>query len=226
MEHPFLKLLIISIFISSISCNHENEKTSQSNFDKITNTIEEIDSSRILVQPDTNQFFQKQNLEIKKKTADCFFQKMTFDLPMISKVIGDTLNIRNVYDWAVFYKPNYDESEIRKIVGRGNNYFHLGGNDLFEIIGFLEDEGEYLGVNIYSINKSTCEILGREILAKETGWENGYKETLSIIEDNFIIKKIKRSGSKDWGDRTKWKRDSSISIISFETNGKILLEKR
>jgi hypothetical protein len=194
MKHTFFKLFIITIFIISSTCNHENEKTSQRNFDIITNTIEEIDSPNTLIQPKTNQFFQKQEIELKEKAKDCFFQKMTFDLPKISEAVGDTLNIRNVYDWAVFYKPNYDESEIRKIVGRGNNYFHLGGNDLFEIIGFLEDEGEYLGVNIYSINKSTCEILGREILAKETGWENGYKETLSIIEDNFIIKKIKRLG--------------------------------
>lgn len=225
MTYPFLKLFIITIFIISSSCNHESKNTSQSNFEKITDTIAEIDSPNLLTQPDSNQFFQKQKLEKKEPTDDCFFQKKTFDLPNISETLGDTLKIQSVYDWLVSFEPDYDESEIRKIVGRGGKYFQLSGNDLFEIIGWLEDEGEYLSVHIYSIDKENCEILGKEIIAETTAWENGYKESFSILEADFTIKKIKRVGFKDWGDYTKWKRDSSTTLISFETNGKILLEK-
>ena len=42
MKHPFLKLFIITIFISSSSCNQESEKTSQGNFEKITDTIRAV----------------------------------------------------------------------------------------------------------------------------------------------------------------------------------------
>lgn len=225
MEFHFLKLLIITIFISSSSCIHESGKTSRSNFTIQTNTIAEIDSPKLLIQSDSNQFFEKQQLESKEKTEDCFFQKITFDLPNISKVVGDTLNIQNIYDWVVSYNPNYDESEIQKIIGQGYKYFRLGKNDLFEIIGFLEDEGEYLSIKFYTIDLVSCRILGNEIIAERSRWENGYKETLSIIEENYTLKKIEKSGSKDWGDGTKWKRDTLNSNIIFEKNGNILIEK-
>ena len=44
MTHPYLKLLIFTIFILLVSCDHENEKTKKNDFEKVTNTIEEIDS--------------------------------------------------------------------------------------------------------------------------------------------------------------------------------------
>jgi hypothetical protein len=226
MKLLFLKLFLFTIFIYSVSCDHENGKTNQSSFDIQTNTIAEIDTSIFLSQPDTNQFFQKQNLEIEtdKKANTCFFQRMEFDFPIIKESLGDTLKIKNVYDWITSFQPEYDETEIRNIIGRGGKYFHLGGNDIFEIIGFLEDEGEYVGVYIYSIDKMTCEILGRAIIAEETFWKNGYNESFAIIETDFTLKKIKRVGTKDWGDYTKWKKDATITLIKFELNGKIFLE--
>lgn len=224
MKLLFLKLLIITIFISSASCNHKTDNTSQGNFDKQTNTTTEIDSSILLTQTDTNRFFQKLKLEPEKKAIDCFLQETEFDLPNIKEALGDTLKIKNVYDWVSSFEPEYDESEIRKIIGRGRKYFYFGGNDIFEIVGFLGDEGEYLGIYIFSIGKENCQILDEEIIAETTAWENGYKESFSIIEKNFTFKKIKKVGSKDWGDGTKWKRDSTTTIIIFETNGKIHLE--
>jgi len=33
-------------------------------------------------------------------------------------------------------------------------------------------------------------------------------------------------GAKDWGDYTKWKKDTTTTIINFEKNGNIILEKQ
>jgi len=74
MKLLFVKLFLIVIFIFSASCNHRNEKTNRSNFDQTTNTISEIDSSKLLTRLDTNQFFQEQNLQKEKKADSCFFQ--------------------------------------------------------------------------------------------------------------------------------------------------------
>jgi hypothetical protein len=63
MKLLFLKLFLFTIFIFSVSGDHKNGKTNKSNLDKKTNTIAEIDTSIFLTQAETNQFFQKQNLE-------------------------------------------------------------------------------------------------------------------------------------------------------------------
>lgn len=168
----------------------------------------------------------KNELEEQDITENCVFNHRNFFLPKIRKAIGDTINIQNVYDWIFTLKPTDKEKEIKKVTKRGNNFFQINETENFITIGCLEDEGEYLAIRAFSINKKNCEILGKELLAETTDWENGYKETFSIFRDDLIIIREKRTGTKDWGDYTKWKRDTLITKISFDQKGIMKLKEK
>ena len=94
----------------------------------------------------------------------------------------------------------------------------------FLTITFLTDEGEYVALWASSINTSTCLAEKPILMAEETAWEHGYKESFSILEQSGIIRKITRTGSRDWGDYTKWARDSVESRFRFDARGALKAE--
>jgi len=156
----------------------------------------------------------------------CLLNEKEVVLPKIREEIGDTINIKYVYDWQLNFVRTNEDKELSKIINRGRKFFQINQSENSIQIGFLEDEGEYLGIYVYSIAKKSCEIIGKELLAETTAWENGYKETFSVFEDEYRIKREKKTGAKDWGDGTKWMRDSIITMIEFDEMGKINLEKK
>jgi len=154
----------------------------------------------------------------------CLLNQKEIVFPKIREEIGDTINIKNVYDWQLSFVRTDEDKELSKIINRGRKFFQIDQSENSIQIGFLEDEGEYLGIYLYSIAKKNCEIIGKELLAETTAWENGYKETFSIIKDDNRITREKKTGAKDWGDGTKWIRDTIKTMMTFDEMGKINLE--
>ena len=163
--------------------------------------------------------------EIPNKVDECLF-KRDVSLPKIREVIGDTININNTNDWLLRLDVTVKDEKIKSIINRGRKFFQINETEKFITIGFLEEEGEYLGIHAYSISKENCEILGKKLIAQATAWENGYKEMYSIFHDDFTIKRQNQTGAKDWGDYTTWKRDTVISILTFSEKGQINLKKK
>ncbi|GJM36324.1 MAG: hypothetical protein DHS20C18_53250 [Saprospiraceae bacterium] len=162
--------------------------------------------------------------QLKENSLKCIFARIKGLLPQIRESIGDTININKTNAWISNLGVTDGDKEVRKVLNKGEKFFQINETEKYITIGFLEDEGEYLGIYAYSINKENCEIIGEVLLAEATGWENGYKETYSIIKDNFSIRREKKVGTKDWGDHTKWAKDTIISMITFDIEGKMKLE--
>ena len=182
---------------------------------------------------------QSEKTQIKKADKDetyndkkfnssikCLLNEKEIVLPKIREEIGDTINIKYVYNWQLSLERKDEDKELSKIINRGGKFFQINQSENSIQIGFLEDEGEYLGIYVYSVNKKNCEIIGKELIAETTAWENGYKETFSIIKDDNRIKREKKTGAKDWGDGTKWMIDTIITMITFDEMGTINLEKK
>jgi len=207
------KYLILIISILSANCGIGNEKTTN----RTLNTEKEVTTSKLV---------KSEIIEAPKKKEECILNNEHFKIPKLREAIGDTINIKKVSNWISNLKVSKADKEIQKIINRRGKYFQFDETSKFKTIGILEDEGEYLSIYLFSIDKETCQILGKELIAETTGWENGYKETYSIFGDKFTIKRDKQTGAKDWGDGTKWMRDTIITMITFDEKGNINSEKK
>jgi len=157
-------------------------------------------------------------------SKECVFKQREIIYPKTIDLLGDTINIKNIDGWISGLKMTNDNLALEKLINRQGIFFQINETEKYAVILFFEDEGDYFGIYLYSLNKENCEILGEELLAEKTSWEHGYKETFSILKDNFKIRRVKQTGAKDWGDYTMWKRDTIVSMITFSENGKIIIE--
>ena len=158
-------------------------------------------------------------------SASCIFQNKDYSIPDIRAAIGDTISIEKVATWTLTLDRTIEDKAIREVTNQGDKFFKLKETNQFIAVGFLEDEGEYMHIYAYSINKETCEVLGKVQLAEETVWEHGYKDASSVFQDEISLIRSKNTGARDWGDYSQWSRDTMITIIEFDGDGKIRLEK-
>jgi len=170
-----------------------------------------------------------------KKSFDCFLQSREVSLPKIRTVLGDTIKTGNTYAWLKRLASTQDDELILDFVKREDQYVDLNRTEKFFVVnetenyisvGCLSDEGEYSAIFLYCVSKSDCGILGKVMLAESSAWEHGYKRTFSVIENDFSIKRMNRNGSKDWGDYTKWKKDTTTTSITFDEKGMIVIDEK
>ena len=153
------------------------------------------------------------------KSDKCTFKNRKFVLPKIRKFIGDTISIKNTKSWLLNSEKSEEEQQIENVINRGSKFFLINETGGFITIGTFGNEEGHHSIYAFLINKENCEILGMELLAEKSDWEHGYQETFSVFENEFSIKRIKQTGAKDWGDYTKWEKNTIVSIITFTENG-------
>jgi len=150
---------------------------------------------------------------VPDKNLNCIFKSRNNFLPKIKIYIGDTINVQKITDWHYNSEITDKDNEIRKLIKQGRKFFQIGEDEKFIKVGLLDDENS---IYIYIIEKENCNIFGKELIARETGWEHGYTKTYSIIENDSTLRRIQQTGARDWGDYTKWKRDTIIELINFD----------
>lgn len=149
----------------------------------------------------------------------CWLTSKTLKLPTISQDIGDTLSIASVSHWVSKNPINAVDKEIQKIINRGLKYFLINQTRTFITVGFLEDEGEYLAVYAYTINKSNCKVISIEILAEETAWENGFTSTYTHFEKGHIPKRISYQGAQQNEYYHNWYANKTSEELLLKNDG-------
>lgn len=157
--------------------------------------------------------------------AICIFEDSDYTLIDFHTEFGDTISTKNISRRLSNLTTPVNRA-IRRIIKRGDIFFKISETNRVITVGVLEDEGEYLGVYAYAVDRQTCEILGHVQLAAETAWEHGYRNMFSIFQDEKTLVRIDEAGSKNWGDYKQWKRGTTTTLISFEENGQIKLEEK
>ena len=84
---------------------------------------------------------------------------------------------------------------------------------------YFDDELEAPTVYIATIKD--CELISKIDVGFGSAWENGNRATKSVIHNDKTIEKISYSASRDWGDYTEWKYDTTIVRYKINDNGLI-----
>jgi hypothetical protein len=142
---------------------------------------------------------------------------------------GDTLSIKKIsaYLESESFNKSHPDFEQDSILPR--YFFPMLDYSNILYVGRYLDEGEYLSFTLYSIDKKTCEILSKYIIAEVTAWESGHRETLSLFKNHRELICFKKSGDKDWGDGKLWSKMEKTISIELTPSGKIeteILNKR
>jgi len=82
---------------------------------------------------------------------------------------------------------------------------------------YFVDETE--APTVYITTVKDCELISKIAVGFGSVWEHGNKTTESVINDDKTIEKISYSASRDWGDYTEWKYDTTIVRYKITENG-------
>ena len=176
----------------------------------------------------------RQNPDPSTDSDSILFQKDTIDL--INNL--DTCGIDSIIKNGDFLFSNQDsvsiisneqllyplDMRVRKILKnyRYGDYYYVSSYDLLDNISmftYYEDETE--SPTVYLATIKNCELVSKIAIGFGSAWEHGNKTTKSVIHDNMTIDKISYSASRDWGDYTEWKYDTTITRYKINDNGLI-----
>ena len=88
------------------------------------------------------------------------------------------------------------------------------------VISFIEDEEETISLSFCIIHNSN--LTDKIIVAQISDWENGSKKLVSVFSYDTLFTRILYSSTKDWGDHSKWRFDTTYAQYSIGFRGKIV----
>jgi len=136
------------------------------------------------------------------------------NLVRLTLEVGDTLNTHLFYENLKNNKL-ISSSQLEKILS-AKGLFIIDETKNTILLGDLLDKGENIELNFIALNKKDYSIKKEQKAAKELAWEHGYADMFSIYKGELQFETIAKNASRDFGDYSEWKIDTTITNFQIK----------